>query len=291
MRRVLLVCCVACGCRPPPVVLASGYSWPSGLAVDSSSVYWTELGIGLLKVPIAGGTPTTLGVAGAEGPIAVDDQFVYCVPWKVPLDGGTAVNFVTNIPDGIPIGGLTVVDSTNVYFEDGTGDTWKAPKAGGPAVRLWLNPGGGGAVDGMAIDATNLYWTESDDWKVMVMPLATGAPAVLAAVSQEPSVLAIDATSLYWSSGSGIQKMPKEGGTPETLVPYPEGAGIAVDGSGVYWTTNCPDYTCYVLRHSTLNGRGVETLASGKRLTYMTIDANNVYWIDDVKGEILKAPK
>ncbi len=63
-----------------PRVIASGES-PNGIAVDGASVYWTNYFDGtVLKVPLGGGSPTTIASRGV-GPvaIAVDAASVYWV--------------------------------------------------------------------------------------------------------------------------------------------------------------------------------------------------------------------
>jgi hypothetical protein len=58
------------------ITLVSGQSDPTSLAVDSSSVYWTTIGLAMnmngtvMKAPLGGGTPTTLA-SGQHWPLGV----------------------------------------------------------------------------------------------------------------------------------------------------------------------------------------------------------------------------
>jgi hypothetical protein len=68
-------------------VLASGKSYPGGLAIDSKYVYFAENALdgGVFKVPIGGGMVTQLASGQATpGQVAVDAEFVY---WANATDG------------------------------------------------------------------------------------------------------------------------------------------------------------------------------------------------------------
>jgi hypothetical protein len=133
-----------------PVTLASESGFATSIAVDSTSIYWTDYGPSqdatntnglVLKVPLGGGAPTTLA-SGQHDPsaIAIDATSVY---WGNAGTQGEA-------------------------YADGS--VMKVPLGGGSPVTI---ASGQGSVQGVAVDATSVYWTTQG------MPGTMGAGKVM----------------------------------------------------------------------------------------------------------------
>jgi hypothetical protein len=148
---------------------------PTGLALDGNYIYWAqEFDDAIMKTPVGGGTATTIGHTprGLFFYIALDANNVYWATFgglvgETPLDGGPSVTLATN---QVCAAGLAV-DSANVYWGanpscnanlDPTTVGYAAIDGGGVGVVALLATAAGANnwVEGVAVDATNVYFTD-----------------------------------------------------------------------------------------------------------------------------------
>lgn len=147
---------------------------PFAMTIDGANVYWTSHGSdtntgSVMKVPLAGGTITTL----ASG---------YDLPSAIAVGNG-AVFFMSHGPDGATL--------KKVGINGGAVSTVLAD--------VW--------VQALASDATNLYLAKSRPrfgTTIVVMPFSSAATKVMAELDGAVSQLAVDATTLFWSWETGI---------------------------------------------------------------------------------------
>ncbi len=224
--------CAKCGCDHP-TVLASNEPNIGGLAVDATSVYWTNGDV--MKVPIGGGEAIALVVAQTAGPIAVDATSVYWADvrglMKAAITGGSPTMLVSMV--GV---GFVALDAANVYFTAGSA-IFKVPLDGGaPPTSLAMASN----TVGFAVDATNVYWLEFGA-ALKKVPIGGGAATTLAIGLTNPGfyALALDSTSVYFTGDMAVNAIPIGGGAPMTLFASDSSAapfGVAVDATSVYWT-------------------------------------------------------
>ncbi len=267
-------------------VLASNQVDPSAIAVDSTSVYWTNLG------PLGGGK------AAIRLPGSV---------MKVPIEGGAPIELAANQPWP----GAITVDATNVYWTTGTGPpppltdggaeggaVSRVPLGGGTAVTLVTAPLPGG----IAVDANNLYWTnralpgddpyaDNADGTVTQTPLDGGTSVTLATGQNWPTAIAADATNVYWTNAGGARSTngavltaPIGGGQVTVLASGQDRpVAIALLGDNVYWLNAGQDMTSLMgeVRVMPKAGGTPVLLATAWAPAGLAAGARAVYWTDD----------
>lgn len=186
-----------------PIVLASGLSNLTGLAVDNFSAYWLENdNPGTVnKASINGGGAVTVLASNrlSLAAIATDGINVYWLEntlpasiFRVPVGGGAISQVTFNLPASTGL----AVDSTSLYWLEGT-SVRKMPKAGGAIATI-----GTATAQSIATDGVRLFFTNSAANNIRTMPVAGGALSTLHTAAPSLTGVAVDATSVYWSENT-----------------------------------------------------------------------------------------
>ena len=215
----------------------------TGFAVDSTSVYWAYTGA-ISKAPIGGGAETLLVFPNSQFNFyfAVDGSFVYWTDptsfalTKVPVTGGATIAIT-----GSACCGLVALDDTYVYFTTPRRTIARVSKEGGAVTDLVVFTG---AVDQLMVDASNVYWVDTEGGIVQKAPKDGGPATVLASCLNQPRRIAFDANNVYWAefahavAGAGaIRKVSIAGGEITALASGLNGPlDVAVDSTAVYWS-------------------------------------------------------
>jgi hypothetical protein len=130
----------------------------------------TATGGSVFQVPFIGGSPTTLaGGEAYTNAIASDGQFVYFgtndgTLAKVPIGGGTVTTLISDSSLGAAAD--VAVDSAYVYWanESDPGSVFRIPLQGGVVETLATGQVSPYAI---AVDASSVYWVNQGDGPVL----------------------------------------------------------------------------------------------------------------------------
>jgi hypothetical protein len=270
-----------------------------------------EVGIGLNP----GQAPTN---------IAVVDGTVVATAYassQIFSGGGVVVTFATsglfyeasgaeNNPWGI------ASNTQNVYFtnegtpgnSDGTVmvmslDGGAPEQASTPSATL---VGGQDAPWAIAVDATNVYWTNKSSpntslGAVIKLPLAGGPPQILASGQASPWGIAVNSANVYWvnngstdMSNGTVMSVGLDGGTPVVIASGQNAPwSVVVDSSNVYWTNYGDATGSGSVMEAPLDGGDSFALATGQDFPWgIAVDATSVYWTNfgdtGANGSVMK---
>jgi hypothetical protein len=301
-----LPCCTACvegTCGAPactkgegPVTLASGLTWPFGLVVDETSVYFTlyDNPSAVMKVPKAGGEVVTL-LDGLDYPdqIAQDDASIYFTVsgggqvLKMSKDGADVTTLASG--QGGPSG--IASDATHIYWANYlSGSLASVSKSGGSTVTL---AGGEESPYRVAVGTTDLYWSGFLPG-LRAVPKTGGSPVQI--VDGNPRTMVSDGVHVYWTDtgDATVKRADEDGSDLQTLVVLESDAfpdGIAVDELNVYFTVGME------VMKVAKRGGAPEVIADGQNLpAIVAVDGSCVYWTNtsifqDQDGSVMRAPK
>jgi len=294
--------------------LQGGMVNPGGLAVNTTSAYWTESGAysgcclvmgagSVRRIPLSGGAAaTTVASLDKPGAIAADDtNIVWSEVWRIgkaPISGGAAVTVVSGIAENMA---RIAISQSNVYILDG--EYIKAVPLTGGSVEKVVGSAGTAIADfsvqagDITADIDHIFWTTKDVAGAPVvrqLTLAGGGPVVIANEANFVNPqdcywrIAVVDQAIYWSEGStthgvgcAIRKVPVNGGAVTTLVDQAFMADFTVDDIYVYFSEF--ENTGSIRKLSVNGGASVE-VASDVYAWVMANDAENLYWLDLQRG-------
>jgi hypothetical protein len=243
--------------------MSSGLS-ASGVAVDTSNVYWADYTGGKIfqtSKPEAGTITTKPIVASLTSPVRV------------------------------------AVDATNVYWTS-TGSAGVAPKGGGSPE--WMSIGE--SLWGLTVDASYVYFGDLGSGNISRAYIATGATTSVATGQIGVRGLTSDPTHLAWvstgagASASGAVQYMVKGGSPATPLvmgltnPYEVALDTTQSPNMLYWSENASPGAIWKV--SVLSNSSPTMVATNqKNPTCLAVDGESVYWMATGSVAVMKAAK
>jgi len=230
----------------------------SGVSSDSATLVSTATDLliadrsRIKRLPLSGGVPVTVAADDAsDGPIArlaTDGSFVY---WdtalhgsirKAPVAGGSVTVLISVGALGAlgGVGGpIRVALNGNLYWANQT--KLLSIPSGSISTSANLINQALGPISDLAVDASNVYFSEPSTGAVLGVPGIGGGLTTLANAGFPLSniSLELDGSTLYWLDPNKIVRLPAAGGTTTEVVVLSPALSptesFAVDASNVYW--------------------------------------------------------
>lgn len=206
-----------------PTQVATAYSSPIQLALSATDVYWFDSTgaaprkANLLELPLSALGPAamptvTSSVAGCVyAPPVLVGSSLYWIDSGCFANAGTVLKYTLGatsstslLPSATNLNGpysraRIAADASNVYFgannSSSVASIESVAEAGGN-LSVVLSA----SVNGVAIDASYYYWTDSAQNAVMARAISGGQAITLASGQANPYDITVDADSVYWTN-------------------------------------------------------------------------------------------
>ena len=224
-----------------------GMNYPQGIAAAGGRVAWVASGIGdIFECSAAGCKARVLAShQGATGFLVANPEAAY---WETSsaintcslpdCDGGVMAVASATAPE---VAGLAI-DSTYVYWSDGSSNLYSALLAGGGPVQTAATGESGPNL--VAAAKGSLYWGTNGGLRTCVLSngVCRGAPATLVGDTGVLFELEVDDEHVYFieSSSNELFRVSLDGGAPEggepPLYEAPRMGGLSIGQSCVFWS-------------------------------------------------------
>jgi hypothetical protein len=311
--------CQSGACQP--VRLASG---PTGttdagntilaeaIAVDSGTIYWIALNVGVMSCAVTGcSRPALLAPGTPNGQrVAVDSTNVYWIDMGVletcPKTGCTGPPMPlltgTNAVAFDIAAGAAYIATVNTPCDGGTcvfvGRCATTGCSSPPSAVFSLAPAAG-SIGSLAHDRANLYATPGVSGSVLECALGgcNGSPTVLAsAATTTPADIVADGTNTYWIDGANgdVRECAVTGCNDQPTTLFASGgqglSGIAVDAMNVYWG----NATTGAIERCAIGGcknQPTDLVIGQNGPRHLTLDTTSVYWTNADDGTVMTIAK
>ncbi|WP_299590010.1 cadherin-like beta sandwich domain-containing protein, partial [Mucilaginibacter sp.] len=286
------------GGRGNPVNTGFTYDFPSGVAIDpSGNLFVADASANTLyKVTPSGGynlktaLPAglrfndTTGTISGKPTAAIAAASYTVIAYNA--GGGASASFSIEV-DNPPA--PTISYASLQTYTAGTAITPLAPTASGVGapgynstpitLAAGFNQPGGTAIDA----AGNVYFADSGNNKVMMLPVGGGPAIELGSGFVFPTGVALDAAGNIYVADQGnglVKKMPAGGGTPVSIGTGFSGPGsVAVDAAGNVYVADSSDGTVYKICAG--SGNTVQLGGGFISLTGIAVNGkDNLYFTD-----------
>jgi hypothetical protein len=245
-----VVGCATTGCGGTPSTYAQTLN-PFWVVADAPSIYWFEGPSGTIFKCLGGSTCTssTKIISGLFNPwntFAVGGGRVYFSVMGGPLVSCPDTGCTGGLSSATviaPVGQLASVAATasTVAWRDGTGSVFSCASSGcATPTTISSQPD---SARGIAANAAGVYWTNAPANAIMMCP-ASGCTNGATTLASSQSIvgtapIAVDASGVYWSTTDGIMQVDPSGCAPPRLVGTYVGivTAIALDAANVYFAT------------------------------------------------------